>query len=158
MSQEGTTLMSTGSKERSSFLTLFDLIGELARRRYQTAERYYSVLGLNHTEARLLTLLGQADGVAAQDALSSQLSVDRSNAGRALQRLEQDGYILRRKDKADKRANAVQITAKGRKAVVEISKLRKKIAFNFFGDLKESEAGTIVELLRKVLPREAEDR
>lgn len=150
--------MSTGSKERSSFLTLFDLIGELARRRYQTAERYYSVLGLNHTEARLLTLLGQADGVAAQDALSSQLSVDRSNAGRALQRLEQDGYILRRKDKADKRANAVQITAKGRKAVVEISKLRKKIAFNFFGDLKESEAGTIVELLRKVLPREAEDR
>jgi DNA-binding MarR family transcriptional regulator len=138
----------------NSFLTLFDLIGELARRRYQTAERCFSALGLNHTEARLLTLLRQEDGVAAQDALSNGLSVDRSNAGRALQRLEQDGYILRRKDDTDKRANLVQIAPKGRKAVVEISRLRKKMAQSFFGDLKKDEAGAIVDLLRKALTNE----
>jgi len=141
----------------NSFLTLFDLIGELARRRYQTAERCFSALGLNHTEARLLTLLRQEDGVAAQDALSNKLSVDRSNAVRALQRLEQDGYILRRKDGADKRANLVQITPKGSKAVVEISKLRKKMAQNFFGDLKEDEAGVIVDLLTRALTNEQAD-
>jgi DNA-binding MarR family transcriptional regulator len=143
--------MSTGSSEVNRFLTLFDLIGELARRRYQTAERCFSALGVNHTEARLLALLFQEDGVAAQDALSNRLSVDRSNAGRALQRLEQDGYVLRRKDGADKRANLIRITPKGRKAVVEISKLRKKMAQSFFGDLKEDEAGAIVDLLRKAL-------
>ena len=143
--------MSSRSSEVNSFLTLFDLIGELARRRYQAAERCFSVLGLNHTEARLLALLRQEDGVAAQDALSNRLSVDRSNAGRALQRLEQDGYVLRRKDGADKRANLIRITPKGRKAVVEISKLRKKMAQSFFGDLKEDEAGAIVDLLRKAL-------
>jgi DNA-binding MarR family transcriptional regulator len=136
------------------FLTLFDLIGELARRRYQTAERCFSALGLNHTEARLLTHLRQEHGVAAQDALSNRLSVDRSNAGRALQRLEQDGYILRRRHDADKRANLVQITSKGRKAVVEISRLRKKMAQSLFGDLKEDEAGAIVDLLRKALTNE----
>jgi DNA-binding MarR family transcriptional regulator len=143
--------MSSRSSEVNSFLTLFDLIGELARRRYQAAERCFSVLGLNHTEARLLALLRQEDGVAAQDALSNRLSVDRSNAGRALRCLEQDGYVLRRKDGADKRANLIQITPKGRKAVVEISKLRKKMAQSFFGDLKEDEAGAIVILLRKAL-------
>jgi len=135
----------------NSFLALFDLIGELARRRRQTADRCFSVLGLNHTEARLLTLLRRQDGVAAQDALSNQLSVDRSNAVRALQRLEQDGYILRRKDDADKRANLVQMTPKGRKAVAEIAKLRNKMAQSFFGDLKQDEAAAIVDLLGKAL-------
>jgi MarR family transcriptional regulator, transcriptional regulator for hemolysin len=143
--------VSTGSSEVNSFLTLFDLIGELARRRYQAAERCFSALGLNHTEARLLTLLRQEDGVAAQDALSNRLSVDRSNAVRSLQRLEHDGHIRRRKDDADKRANLVQITPKGRKTVVEISRLRKKMAQSFFGDLKEEEARAIVDLLRKAL-------
>jgi DNA-binding MarR family transcriptional regulator len=138
----------------SSFLTLFDLLGEFARRRRQAGERYFSALGLNHTEARLLTLLSEKGGLASQDALSSRLSVDRSNAVRALQRLEQDGYVLRRKDDVDKRANLIQMAPKGRKAVAEISRLRRKMAQSFFGDLKEEEAGAIVDLLRKALPGE----
>lgn len=138
----------------SSLLSLFDLIGELSRRRHQTAERHFSALGLNHTEARLLTLLRQADGAASQDALSNGISIDRSNAVRALQRLENDGYIRRRKDEADRRANLVQMTAKGRKAAREISKLKKTMAQTFFGGLREDEAGAIVELLGKALVNE----
>lgn len=138
----------------NGFLTLFDLIGELARRRYLEAERHFSTLGFNHTEARLLTLLHQADGTATQDALSNMLYIDRSNAGRALKRLEQEGYLLREKDNIDKRTNFVQITAKGRKAITEIAKLRKKMAREFFGDLKENEAATIADLLKKALPNE----
>lgn len=141
----------------NSFQTLFDLIGVLARRRYQTADRCFAALGLNHTEARLLTLLRQKDGLATQEALSNLLTVDRSNAGRALKRLELAGHILRRKDDADRRTNFVQITAKGRKTVAEIAKLRKKMAQTFFGDLQQHEAGTIVDLLRKALPREGHE-
>ncbi len=138
-----------------NFLKLFDLIGVLARRRYQTAEQYFSALRLNHTEARLLTLLHQENGVATQDALSNRLFVDRSNAGRGLKRLEQGGYIKRGENEGNKKTKLVHITAKGRKAVVEISKLRKKIAQSFFGDLKEAEAGAIAELLQKALTNEA---
>lgn len=134
-----------------SFLTLFDLIGELARRRYQAAERYFSVLGLNHTEARLLTLLGREGGTSTQDALSNLIFVDRSNAGRALKHLEQAGHIERRKDDADKRTNLVQITAKGQTTIADISKIRKEMAQGFFGELKEDEAGSIVDLLSKSL-------
>lgn len=141
----------------SHFLTLFDLIGVLARRRYQSAERCFSTLGLNHTEARLLTLLRQEGGAAAQDALSNSIFVDRTNTGRALKRLEQEKYVLRRRDDADKRTNSIQITAKGRKAVVEIAKLKKKMAQGFFGDIKEDEAGAIVELLSKALPNQGDE-
>lgn len=136
------------------FLMLFDLIGVLARQRYQTADRCFAAVGLNHTEARLLTLLRQANDVASQTTLANGLFVDRTNAGRALKRLEQDGYIRRRGDSDDKRMNFVEMTAKGRKAVVEIEKLRKKIVRGFFGEMSKDDAGTVVELLRKAISNE----
>lgn len=138
----------------NNFLELFELIGVLARRRYKAAEQYFSALGLNHTEARLLMLLHQENGVTTQDALSNRLLVDRSNAGRGLKRLEREGYILRSENEDNKKTKLVQITAKGRKTVAEISKLRKKMAQSFFGDLSEEEAGTIAELLQKALTNE----
>jgi DNA-binding MarR family transcriptional regulator len=136
------------------FHKLFDLVGALARKRYQVGEQHFSTLGLNHTEARLLTLLDQADGRAPQEALSNALNVDRSNAGRALKRLEKDGYVTRRKDETDKRAFVVGITTKGQRIVAEIKKLRKKMAQEFFGDLTDREAATAIELLSKALPTE----
>src|SRR5690242_8928974 len=124
--------------------TLFDLIGELARRRYQIAEQYYSALRLNHTEARLLTLLHRQGGKANQDTLSNMLYVDRSNAGRALKNLEQAGYIERSQNEVDKRTNLVEITDKGRATVAEIVKLKEKMIREFLGNLTEEEAGQVI--------------
>lgn len=132
-------------------MELFDLIGELSRRRYQIGERTFATLGLNHTEARLLALLHQNGGDSPQDALTANLSIDRTNAGRALQRLQNDGYILRAKDSADKRAKLVQLTPKGRETVHSIGKLRKELVQTFFGTLSEAEAETVLVLLRKSL-------
>lgn len=137
-----------------SFHELFEVIGVLARKRYQTTDRCLSTVGLNHTEARLLSLLSHSGGTAMQESLSNMLLVDRTNAGRALKRLEQDGYVSRKNDLADKRANLVRISSKGRKAVMEISKLRKRIIREFFGELTEQEAREIVGLLRKALTPE----
>ena len=148
------TLMSCKEFEMNNFLKLFDLIGVLARRRYKTAEQNFSALGLHHTEARLLTLLHQENGVATQDALSNRLFVDRSNAGRGLKSLEQGGYIKRSENEGNKKTKLVQITEKGRRAVVEISKLREKMAQSFFGDLREDDAGAIAELLQTALTNE----
>ena len=129
-------------------LDLFELIGALARRRYQTAERFYAPLGLNHTEARLLKMLDDESGATTQDALSRRLFVDRSNAGRAFRRLEQAGHVGRRKDDADHRTNLVEITLGGREAAAEIKRLGDEMARSFFGDLTEVDAATIVTLLR----------
>ncbi len=137
-----------------AFFTLFDLIGVLARRRYQTAEQCFAPLGLNHTEARLLSLLCQAGGTAPQDTLTKSLTIDRTNAGRGLKRLEQEGHIVRQSSNDDKRANHVKITAKGRKLVSEIAKRRKVLAQTFFGKLQEKEAREVVALLGKSLTAE----
>jgi DNA-binding MarR family transcriptional regulator len=137
--------------QMSPRLDLFELIGALARRRYQTAERSYAPLGLNHTEARLLKMLDDEAGATTQDALSRRLFVDRSNAGRAFKRLEQAGYVRRRKDDADSRSNLVDITAKGRKAAADVNRLSDEMARSFFGDLTDADAATVVALLRKVL-------
>ena len=141
----------------NNHMLLFEMIGALARRRYQTAEREFAVLGLNHTEARLLSLLREAGGECGQDALSNQLHIDRSNAGRALKRLEEDGYIARRRDDADRRAFVASLTGKGRKAVGDIAKIRDRIVERFFGDLTEAEAGRIVDMLQTALPANGEE-
>lgn len=135
----------------SNYSVLFDLIGALARRRYQTAERSFAALGLNHTQARLITLLEQQNGEATQDALSNMLFLDRSNAGRALKGLELGGYVARRKDEADGRTRFVKMTAKGRKAAAEIARLRKEMARSFFGELTEQQAGDIADHLHKAI-------
>lgn len=141
-----------GMSDMDNHLALFDLIGALARHRFQTAEREFAAIGLNHTEARLLSLLSEAGGESAQDTLSNQLFIDRSNAGRALKRLEQDGYIVREKDAADRRAFLVRMTGKGSEAVRDIGRVRAAIVAGFFGDLSAAEAGQAADLLRKALP------
>ena len=146
--------MTNRARPTSPRIELFELIGAFARRRYQAAERSYASLGLNHTEARLLGMLAGEGGAATQDALSRRLFVDRSNAGRAFKRLEQAGYVGRRKDDADNRTNLVDITAKGRKAAADVARLSSEMARTFFGDLTEADAAPIVTLLRKAFDRE----
>lgn len=137
-----------------NLLTLFDLVGALARLRYQAAERHFATLSLNHTEARLLTLLGQEKGEATQDDLSALLFVDRSNAGRALKNLEQSGHIVREKDASDRRTNIVRLTPNGNEAVGKIAEMKKAIAREFFGELSEKDAAAAIQLLNKALPKD----
>ena len=130
-------------------LQLFDLIGLLGRKRRFMGERCFASLGLNPTEARLLTLLTEQGGEATQDALSGMLYLDRSNAGRALKSLEAGGYVSRQKGTSDGRTNAVQMTAKGKKTAKQIEALRLELAERFLADITDDEAATIARLLGK---------
>lgn len=135
-------------------LELAELIGRAARRWHQLGERSFAALRLNHTEARLLTLLDQHGGGATQDTLSNQLNVDRSNAGRALSRLEAGGMVVRRKDEVDARTKIVDITDAGRAAVQEIAQVRAEMAESLLGKLSRSETRAVSDLLRTVLGNE----
>lgn len=129
---------------------LFEIVGELARRRFQLAERRFAALGLTHTEARLLSLLHQNGGQAPQDALTSGLHIDRTNGGRALQRLERDGFVVREAQEGDRRAKSIRSTALGRKTYRAIAKLRAEMAAEFCGALPEPEAASLAVRLREV--------
>lgn len=134
----------------SSFETLFELIGDLARKRYQEAEKNFAPIGLNHSEARLLSLLQKSGGRSTQEILSSQLSIDRSNAGRALNKLEKNGYVTREESLKDRRTRLVLMTKLGMETVVEIQKIRKQIIEDLFSGLSEAEAHEAALILQKV--------
>lgn len=134
---------------------LFDLIGVLARKRHHLAEEEYTALGLNHTEARLLTIIRERGGSMPQEDLSQRVGIDRTNTGRALQKLENKGYLLRESDETDRRAKFIRLTTKGSSAAAEIAEIRKQLALTFFGSLSELQAQRIVGELETALADEA---
>jgi DNA-binding MarR family transcriptional regulator len=137
--------------EMSNHDELFQLIGALARKRHRAAERGFAPLGINHTEARLLAILAREGGSATQEALSRQITIDRSNAGRAFKRLEQSGYVTRRRADADARSNFVDITPRGRETSAEVERIRDGLAATFFGEMTDAEVQRAVALLRKAV-------
>jgi DNA-binding MarR family transcriptional regulator len=134
-----------------NFQRLFEVIGVLARKRRQAGDRGFAALGLNHTDARILTMLDQQGGTASQEALSQMIHIDRSNVGRSLKRLEEEGYVARNASATDKRANLIAATKKGRNVIKQITEVRARIAAGFFGDLTHEEAGEVERLLRKAV-------
>jgi MarR family transcriptional regulator for hemolysin len=138
-------------RSRDNIQPLFDLLGELARRRYQAGEAGFATLGLGHSEARLLSLLRRQGGRAQQEALSASMNIDRSNAGRALLRLEREGLVRRQPDEADRRSRLVLLTDKGRLLAEQVDKLRRSIAREMLAALSNAEAGVVLGLLSKVV-------
>ena len=136
------------------YVELFELLGALARQRYTSGERFYASLGLNHTEGRLLRLLYEQQGEASQDTLSGLIFIDRSNVGRALKKLEAEGYVNRRKEDGDRRTNRVRITEKGIAFVKDATAQSAALARAFFRDLTSDEASLLVDLLGKVAAHE----
>ncbi|MCC7479292.1 MarR family transcriptional regulator [bacterium] len=143
------TQLARDSTSAASHSELFELLGELARRRFQSAESSFARLGLNHSEARLLKLLSAAGGQAAQEELSAGLGIDRSNSGRALKSLEQQGLILRSAGE-DKRRKLVRLTAEGRRKATAAGRLRGEIISAFLGRLSEADAAELCRLLRRI--------
>ena len=68
-----------------------------------------------------------------------------------MKHLQQEGFVARRTSEADRRANVVQLTPKGRKAAGLLVRQRKTMAHGFFGDLTAEEAGVAADLLEKAL-------
>jgi len=58
--------------------------------------------------------LFQKDGIN-QDALAKYIRVDKAQVTRAVQKLVDGGYVVRKRDEADRRSCRVFLTAKGRK-------------------------------------------
>lgn len=137
------------SKQKRGVLGLFELVGELSRRRYQLGERAFAKLGLNHTEARILSLLVGYSEAPTQDALSSRLTVDRSNAGRAMKGLEQRRLVAREKHVSDGRTYVVRLTDEGRDAARQIEQMRAGMAQELFPQLSNTQADALIAQLEQ---------
>lgn len=67
---------------------------------------------INSSEYIFLVNLYEEDGVS-QEKLSASLYIDKAATARAIRRLEQLGYVNRKRDPNDSRSNLVTLTSKG---------------------------------------------
>lgn len=71
-----------------------------------------------------LMVLSKNDGIN-QEELSSYLKIDKATTAKAIKKLEEEGYVIRRIDDIDKRAYRVFLTDKGRDVIPIIDKAVK---------------------------------
>jgi DNA-binding MarR family transcriptional regulator len=110
------------------------LVHEIARHLRFHFDRRVKHLGLTRSQWRILSVVRRYPGIR-QNQIASFLEIEPINVVRALNRMEKNGWIKRKTDPNDKRANQVILTKKVNNIVAEIKRIsiatRKDALANF---------------------------
>jgi len=90
---------------------LIRLTGTISRSCRMYADRYVAEFGLSISQAIIVAELSRHGGCS-QDELRARVKLDKGNVTRALQYLEENGFVLRKQDRADRRVIRVRATRK----------------------------------------------
>lgn len=107
-------------------------------------------LGLSLPKLQALQALAEAGESLPLSQLAERLSCVKSNITQLVDRLEADGFVERRPDPHDRRARLAVLTAAGRKAHREGSRLRGAAEQELLGKLSRTEARQLAGLLEKL--------
>lgn len=121
-------------------------VGRAATRRYGAA---LAPVGVNPRQTAILFEL-RREGAMSQQALSEVLDIDPSNLVGLLNFLEEEGFLLRRRDPTDRRRHMVEISQRGVRLLGEIEQAAKQVEDEFFGALSLEERDQLRELLLRV--------
>jgi len=97
-----------------------------------------------------LSYLGDHDGTPQQE-LGGTLCMDAKNVVLLLNDLEDDGYIIRRRDSEDRRRHLVYITAAGREALEKAAGVLEEVEDDVLQGLNAEERATLWELLTRAV-------
>lgn len=86
------------------------LISDAARLMRTVFDRRVRRIGLTRSQWLLLTRLHRKPG-ASQSELAEMLEVEKATAGRLVDRMEKNGWLVRRPDAGDRRINRIYLTA-----------------------------------------------
>lgn len=104
--------------------------------------------GIGASQMHFLMLLYQNDGVT-QHELAQKLYVDKGTATRAIQKLEQLGYISRKASKDDQRKNLVFVTEKALAIRLDIINILGDWTSVLTRDMSETEKSSLLRLLNQ---------
>jgi DNA-binding MarR family transcriptional regulator len=97
-----------------------------------------------------LTVIAQ-EGPMTQQRLGKWMGVDRTTIVAVVDRLEAEGFVERRRDPADRRAYALQVTPEGEAWLKRSGKVILELEDEYLGSLSAAERAKLVELLQRVL-------
>jgi MarR family transcriptional regulator for hemolysin len=85
-----------------------------------------------------------------QTALADAVGIEGASLVRLLDELQASGLITREPDASDRRANAVNLTPKGREVVAEVNEVLTKLRLEVFGDIPRKDAETAIRVFKAI--------
>lgn len=86
-----------------------------------------------------------------QKELGERLGLDPSDVVGLVDTLERAGYLLRERDRSDRRRNVLHLTPSGRTAVDRLNQIAEDVDDALFAGLSADERATLDRLIRRVL-------
>lgn len=95
-----------------------------------------------------------------QDSIAKNFMTDKGTVAKAIKKLEDRGFILRKENPSNKRENIITLSAKGREVINHMNMLLKEWQEIVFKDFSEEEIDQMKKLKGKILKNIAseEDR
>jgi DNA-binding MarR family transcriptional regulator len=113
-------------------------------------ESKLSVVGLSLPKLLALKALADAGDALPLGQLADRLSCVKSNITQLVDRLEADGFVARQPDPHDRRTRLAVLTAAGRKACQQGSRIQQDTEQELLTTLTRDEARQLAALLEKV--------
>lgn len=120
------------------------ILGDLSRLLKVVFDRRIKGLGLTRTQWFLLAHLYRADGLT-QTELSDLLELEKATVGKTIDRLEENGWILRKSDPSDRRVNRIHLTDKFAPHIEELQAKSNDVISDAFSHLDEKEFSKLVD-------------
>lgn len=127
----------------------FQSLRSIVKKMHCLGARAMVPYGLSHAEMRMLLLLYAQDGCS-QDDLVSKQSIDRTNVGRALKKLESLGFVRRAKDSGDRRMNIVHLTDKGKRFKSYVLEAKRRIEKRLIDTISPQEYSEASRILSRI--------
>ena len=99
----------------------------------------------------MLVIISEYPNGVRQKELAEYAGINASSASEVVNKLEDDGYIVRTIDETDRRATILKLTELGEARANEIRDEREAMFDEVFGKLSEEEKETLSALLDKIL-------
>lgn len=112
---------------------------------------------LSHRACRVLTILNE-QGNMNQRTLAAKIAIRPQSLSEVIYKIEKDGYITKTEDKANKKANLIVLTQKGKEEADIAQERIAKHANKFLDALTEDEVKTLIKLIEKVIRTNGIDR
>lgn len=129
--------------------TLGQLLAHVSRLVGRHRQMKLASIGLHHAQGMILSFLWRNDGMSQQE-VARALHIRPPTATNTLQRMERDGWIMRRRDAADQRVVCVYLTDKARSFHEEIHIMLRELDHELGAALSKAEQETLRNSLLKV--------
>jgi DNA-binding MarR family transcriptional regulator len=129
-------------------------LGSIMRRAFalrMAEEPWATEAGMRPGCFSVLRAVATADVAPSQRLLSDQLGIDPSDLVGLIDVLEAAGYVARRRDVADRRRYALEVTAAGEGAMARFDLVASRVADDVFGVLAGPERAELERLLGQVI-------